>query len=62
MHRSSTGVETDIHSLESSQEFRQDAAFALRGFRRAPLITAEALLTIAIGVGAKVTNGGATTD
>jgi hypothetical protein len=51
-----------MHSLESIQEFRQDAAFALRGSRRAPLFTAVALLTIAIGVGAKVTNGAATAD
>jgi CubicO group peptidase (beta-lactamase class C family) len=49
-------VETDMQSLESIQEFRQDAAFALRGFRRAPLFTAVALLTIAIGDGAVAQN------
>ncbi|HEY6220602.1 MAG TPA: ABC transporter permease, partial [Gemmatimonadaceae bacterium] len=45
-------METDMRRAETIEEFRQDAAFALRGFRRAPLFTAVALLTIAIGVGA----------
>ena len=45
-------METDMRRSELLEELKQDAMFALRGFRRAPLFTAVALLTIAIGVGA----------
>jgi predicted permease len=46
------GMEKDLRRSELREEIRQDAVFALRGFRRAPLFTAVALVTIAIGVGA----------
>jgi predicted permease len=45
-------METDMRRSEFRDELRQDAAFALRGFRRAPLFTLVAVVTIAIGVGA----------
>ena len=45
-------METDMRRSEFRHELRQDTVFALRGFRRAPLFTAVALTTIAIGVGA----------
>src|SRR4051812_27592252 len=45
-------METDMKRSEFREELRQDAVFALRGFRRAPLFTLVALVTIAIGVGA----------
>ena len=45
-------METDIKRSEFREEIRQDAVFALRGFRRTPLFTIVALATIAIGVGA----------
>ncbi len=45
-------METDMRRSELREELRQDTIFALRGFRRAPLFTLVALVTIAIGVGA----------
>jgi predicted permease len=45
-------METDMRRSELREELKQDAVFALRGFRRAPLFTLVALVTIAIGVGA----------
>jgi predicted permease len=45
-------MEKDMRRSEIREELRQDAVFTLRGFRRAPLFTAVALVTIAIGVGA----------
>src|SRR4051812_30565834 len=44
-------MEKDMRRSEFREELRQDAVFALRGFRRAPLFTVVALVTIAIGVG-----------
>jgi putative ABC transport system permease protein len=45
-------MEDDMRRSEFRDELRQDATFALRGFRRAPLFTLVALATVAIGVGA----------
>lgn len=45
-------MEQDMRRSEFRDELRQDVLFALRGFRRAPLFTLVALVTIAIGVGA----------
>ena len=45
-------MEKDMRRSEFRDELRQDTVFALRGFRRAPLFTLVALITIAIGVGA----------
>jgi putative ABC transport system permease protein len=44
-------MEDDMRRSEFFEELRQDAVFAIRGFRRAPLFTLVALLTIAIGIG-----------
>lgn len=48
-------METEMRRTEFIEELRQDALFALRGFRRTPLFTAVALATFAIGVGANTT-------
>jgi predicted permease len=45
-------MENDMRRSELRDELRQDTIFAVRGFRRAPLFTVVALVTIAIGVGA----------
>jgi hypothetical protein len=50
-----TDMETDMRRSEFRDELRQDVVFALRGFRRNPLFTAVAVLTIGIGVGANTT-------
>jgi predicted permease len=50
-----TDMEADMRRSEFLDELRQDVLFAFRGFRRNPLFTAVAMLTIAIGVGANTT-------
>jgi predicted permease len=51
-HHLARTIEADMRKLEMLDAFKTDVAYALRTFRRSPLFTAVAIITLAIGIGA----------